>query len=167
MRYIKKFNESSEESNKVHKGTIIDGIEYPISERDFDYLQRGGWSNYAYVNNSDNFNDKRNIRVYNHNTKEHYYLEGVWPEIGDGNLLFVTFPKTDAPRTSWSQHATQHASVRTWGAREGYTGEFVRYTIEEISKDNYCKVSDGYNHGASGWYARDSFYKINKITKGG
>ena len=44
--------------------------------------------------------------------------------------------------------------------------EFYKLTYNElleIKEDGYCRVSDGYNK-PSGWYARDAFYKINKIS---
>lgn len=149
-------------SSEKYKGVTIDGLEYPISERSFDYLIRSANSQYAYASNSENFHNKKNIRVYNHTTKEHYYLENVVVEVGDEGLLFVDFPKTDGPRNSWSERATQVVKIRTWG-REEHRGEFVRYEITEIDKDNYCRVDDGYNKHKSGWYARDCFYKVIKI----
>ncbi|MFA5586368.1 MAG: hypothetical protein WDA02_07485 [Saccharofermentanales bacterium] len=157
---MKKFNQF------INEGIKIDGLEYPISERDFEYMKNSGYSNFAYVNNNpDKWHDKKHIRVYNHITKQHFYLEKVWPEVGDNNLIFVDFPRTDAPTDSWSQHATQYAKVRSWGqSRDEHHGDFIRFKIIQINDDNYCKVDDGYNEQPSGWYARDSFYKINKIS---
>jgi len=148
----------------INESTIIDGLEYPISEEDFEYISRRG-SKFAYVsNNPDNWHDKKNIRVYNHNTKKHFYLEKVWPKVGDNNLLFIDFPRTDAPVDSWSSDATQYAKVTAWGSGDrGHSGDFVRFKIIEIDKDNYCRVDDGFNK-PSGWYARSCFYKINKIS---
>lgn len=156
---MKKFNQF------INEGIKIDGLEYPISERSFEYMKHSGYSNFAYSNNNtENWNDKKHIRLYNHITKQHFYLERVWPKIGDNNLIFVDFPRTDAPPESWSQHATQYAKVRSWGqSRENYHGDFIRFKIIEINKNDYCKVDDGYNEQTSGWYTRDSFYKINKI----
>lgn len=146
----------------LNEQTKIDGLEYPIPEDKFKWIANGENSRYAYVNNNpDNYMDRKNIRVYNPVTKKHYYLENVEVKVGDNNLLFVDFPRTDAPVDSWSQHATQYAIIRNWN-RDNYQGDFVRYEILEINKNGMCKVSDGYNE-PSGWYARDSFYKINKI----
>jgi len=157
MKHLKRFNE----------GVMIDGLEYPISDRSYDYLIRSGYSNFIYVNNNpDDWNDKINIRVYNHQTKEHFYLEKVWPEIGDNNLIFVDFPRTDAPTNSWSPDATQYAKIRSWGQSRGeHYGDFIRFKIVGIDKNNYCTVDDGYNHKHGGSYARNCFYKITKISK--
>ncbi len=80
--------------------------------------------------------------------------------LNDSNLVFITFPRTDAPVNSWT-HATQHATIRTW-AKPDLAGEFVRFKILSIDKYNYCSIDDGYNKPA-GAYALDCFYKINKI----
>jgi hypothetical protein len=151
----------------VLEDTIIDGLVYPITPKSFGYLVNSGYSRYAYTNNNpDSFTDKQNIRVYNHTTKEHFYLEAVWPELGDNNLLFVDFPRSDGPTSSWSNHVTQHAVIRTWGQSRGaQAGDFVRFTIESMDKDNYCRVNDGYNEHHSGSYSRGCFYKVVKIFK--
>jgi hypothetical protein len=144
--------------------TIIDGIKYPITPESFERLKNRG-SIFAYEsNNPDNFYDKRNIRVYNHNTKYHYYLENVEVKIGDSNLLFIDFPRSDGPMGSWDSSVTQHAIVKSWGQSRGvHAGCFVRFRIDAIDKDGYCRVYDGYNENHSGLYARNCFYEINKI----
>lgn len=142
---------------------IIDGLEYHTSEENFNHYSSYG-GRFAYFHIGDEWYDKNNIRVYNHTTKEHYFLEKVWPNLGDNNLLFIDFPRTDAPIDSWSSHATQYAKVRSWAHSHILSGDFVRFTIESIDKDNYCKITDGHNY-PHGWYARDCFYKIQKIFK--
>lgn len=142
---------------------VIDGLEYPITESNFEHISSRVSGKYAYYSISENFNDKRNIRIYNHSTKEHYFLEQVWPKIGDTNLLFVDFPRDDAPMDSWYSHATQHANIRTW-ARNELSGELVRYRIIGIDEHNYCRVDDGYNT-PSGVYHRSCFYTILKKFK--
>lgn len=139
---------------------ILAGLEYHLSEEGFK-RKKG----YAYFNpNADvNWHDKRTIRVFNHNTNEHYYLENVWPSIGDSNLLFIDFPRTDSPIGSWSSDSSQTCKPVVW-AREELKGEFVRFKIHEIDKDNYCRVDDSYNK-PFGWYARSCFYKITKKLK--
>jgi hypothetical protein len=152
------------EINIKENGVLIDDLLYPITKSNFKYNIKFGSPKYCYsLFDSSDFYNRKYLRVYNHSTKEHYYLERAWPDITDNNLLFVDFPRSDGPIDSWASHVTQHACIRTW-AREGYVGEFVRYKIVEIGKDNYCKVEDGYN-SPSGWYARDCFYKINKRFK--
>ena len=150
----------------LNEGVVIDGLEYPISERNYEYLVNGGWPKFIYTNNNpENFHDKSHIRVYNHKTKEHYYLENVVVKPGDSNLLFVDFPRTDAPTDSWSSDASQHANIRCWNRNDLPKWDFVRYKILSINDNGMCWVDDGYNE-PSGWYARDCFYKINKIMKG-
>lgn len=143
------------------KGTIIGGLEYPISEGNWKYLQWQGTS-YPYASNVDDFNDKRHIRVWNKHTKQHFFLEKGWPEIGDMGLVFVTFPRTDGPINSCASYVTQHVNIRTWGGVER-DGEFVRYEIKSIDKNNFCVVTDGYNKTNGGVYARDCFYLVNKV----
>lgn len=142
----------------------IDGLKYPISQDKFKWIQNGENNRYAYINNNpDNYMDRKHIRVYNPNTKKHYFLERVDDiKVGDNNLLFVDFPRTDAPADSTWQHATQYAVIRTWN-RDNYQGDFARYEIVSIRKDGYCVVSDGYNT-PHGYFSGDAFYKINKIA---
>lgn len=149
---------------------LINGIEYHLSEQSFQNLLNST-GKYAYFHNHDenvpdSWYNKNNLRVYNHHTNEHYYLERVWPNVGDNNLLFLDFSRNDGPTYSWYQHVTQHALVTTWAEHsdKGPASNFVRFTIDYIDKDNFCKVSDGYNKN-SGWYARGCFYKILKIFK--
>lgn len=146
---------------------LIDGLEYHISEKDFEYHTRYG-SKYAYFNPNaiENWYNKNMIRVYNHYTKEHLFLERVWANIGDNNLLFIDFPRMDGPIDSWCKAVTQYAIIKSWSdrAENELGGDFVRFTIDSIDKDNFCKVSDGYNSN-SGWYARGAFYKIIKTCK--
>lgn len=152
---MKKYNQF------INEGIISGELEYPISEEKFKWIEKSG-SRYAYVNNNpDNFHDKKHIRVYNHNTKHTFFLENIEVKVGDNNLLFIDFPRTDAPIDSWSKDSTQYATIRTWN-RDNYQGDFVRFTIVEIGKDGMCRVSDGHNE-PHGWYARSCFYKINKI----
>lgn len=146
----------------IKETILIGGLEYPITEKNWKYLQWQG-TGYPYANNSEDFNDKRHIRVWNKHTKEHYFLEKGWPEIGEGGLVFVIFPRTDGPTNSWASYVTQHVNIKTWGGKRD--GEFVRFEIKSIDKHNYCTVTDGYNKTNGGIYARDSFYTVNKITK--
>ncbi|TXG86406.1 MAG: hypothetical protein E6R13_00610 [Spirochaetes bacterium] len=149
---------------------IINGIEYHLSEQSFEHLLNST-GKYAYFHNHDenvpgSWYNKNNLRVYNHHTNEHYYLERVWPNVGDNNLLFLDFSRNDGPTYSWCQYVTQHANVSAWmnNSDKGPSKDFVRFTIDYIDKDNFCKVSDGYNKNI-GWYARGCFYKILKVFK--
>lgn len=139
------------------KSINIDGLEYPCR-----YPENYRFDKCLYCSNSDKLYNKKNIRVYNPKLKQHCYLEWYWPNIGDTNLLFVTFPRTDGPVDSWSSSVTQHVNITTW-TRENMIGEFVRFRIISINEDNYCRVSDNWNYKNDGIYARDAFYKINKI----
>lgn len=148
---------------------IIDGLDYLVPEDKFKWILNGFGSKYAYANpNAEkNWYDKTLIRVYNHIKKEHYWLERVWPEVGDSNLLFVDFPRSDAPTYSWASDATQHALVRTWAhfkKPEEIANDFIRYKITHIDQWNYCNVDDGYNKPDNSGYARDCFYRITKHT---
>lgn len=145
---------------------LIDGLEYFISEKNFNHLPNslGGGCKSPYFSIGKNWYDKTHIRVYNMYTKEHFFLEQAFPKIGDSNLLFVDFPRSDAPTDSWASDATQHANIRTWAnhMKNGLGGDFIRYKILNIDQHNYCKASDEYNE-PSGAYALDAFYKIHKI----
>jgi hypothetical protein len=141
---------------------IIDDLEYPILEKNFKFIQNSG--KFAYKNNNENnWNDKNELRIYNHFTKEHFLLIRKWDLApGDNNLIFVDFPRTDGPTNSWT---TQHALVKCHNdSKPGLLGDFMRFTILSIDRNGYCDVTDGYNTGM-GAFARDCFYSINKILK--
>lgn len=143
----------------------IDGLEYLVTEEDFKYLQNRG-SSFAYaLQDNEDFYNRKFLRVYNHNTKEHYYVESVYPKVGDSNLLFIDFPRSNAPVDSWMSGTTRHANITSWNKSEKDLGnDFVRFTIEYIDKEGYCQLFDG-RKKCGGWYSRSCFYKINKVFK--
>lgn len=144
--------------NQVELG----GLVYPANQTTLWKVNKGWGSAYHYFNPSDKFYDKQHLRVYNHKTNQVFYLERVYPTIGDNNLLFVDFPRTDGYVEN--QKCTQYAIIRTWsdGRSKEHSGDFVRFTIEHINEDRFCRINDGYNK-PSGVYASNCFYKINKI----
>jgi hypothetical protein len=133
--------------------TIIGGYEYPIAPKDWDFISRA--YNGRYVFFSPDGENLKYVRVYNPFTEEHFYIERVWPEVGESGLLFF-----DTSRLHKNQ-----CFVKTWSDRkECSPNEFVRYEIQGINENNYCIAFDGSNK-PSGVYRRDCFYKVVNIHK--
>lgn len=132
----------------------LDGLDYDINQNTKHKVYVNG-QGYIYKSLDDN---KKHIRFYDHINNKTYYVERVWPNVGDNCLLFIDWSRYDGPTDSWSPDTTQYLKIPS----SAISNMPFRFTITYIDCENFCKVNDGTNnHG--GWHARNCFYKINKI----
>ena len=144
----------------MEKVIKIDDIEYEYTDREFELIKTFATCYAVHCLDENN----HNIRVYNHHTKEHYYLERADLNNYKEGLLFVNV----SHRHSFGGvERFAVAVVNTWAYFNPSLGEFIKYDVMSVNKSRYCMIKDNFNtplryHS----HSADYFYKINSITKG-
>jgi hypothetical protein len=120
------------------------GYYYPqthIVKVDFAYYPDTGLPSWRWLYGSPyvtNGNGKKQIRVLHRESQMHVFLEQVYPEAGDDNLVMVTFP------AAHDKQGDSFCNVMSWAhTKEGAANEIIRWEIERIkeSKEGWPVVA--------------------------